>query len=284
MDSIYYFHFDVVDKLLEKIRTGAQSVTLSLDLNLSETVWQIKDGKLVLGENSFVDVKKLESICSDKHKIFTFRENEFNALEVRTGSYYKLVPTTGAPTLEINGIKMHRSKEIDPLLDAKLKTRLVVSAKDQVLDTCGGLGYSAMFAAKAGAEKVISTEKSREVIALRNLNPWLEKMNSQKIVFLHTDIVKEIDTFGNNLFNSVIHDPPRFTSASGDLYGKKFYDALFRVMAPRSKLFHYTGSPKKIRERDRFIKNTMKRLEQSGFTSVCFKDSLQGIYAKKNIT
>jgi predicted methyltransferase len=80
----------------------------------------------------------------------------------------------------------------------------------------------------------------------------------------------------------VIHDPPRFTSATGDLYGKKFYAALFRVMASPSKLFHYTGSPKKIKTRDKFIKNTIKRLERAGFKALCFHDNLQGIYAQKH--
>lgn len=281
---MYYFHFETVSKILEAVQKGEKSLTLSLDLNLSQKMWEIETDRLVLDNDTFIDMEKLESISGFQNKIFIFQNNTLTPAEVRSDSYYKLVPTSSAPTLEINGIKMHRSKGIDPLTDAKLKTQLVVCAGDLVLDTCGGLGYSAMFAVEAGAKKVISTEKNSAVISLRNLNPWLKKMADDTLVFLHTDIIKEIDTFENNRFNSVIHDPPRFTSASGDLYGKKFYDALFRVMAPRSKLFHYTGSPKKIKDQDRFIKNTMKRLEHARFTSVCFKDNLQGIYAKKNIT
>ena len=282
MNYTYYFYFDVVTKILEAIRNNTKSVSLSLDLNLSEKVWQIEEDRLILDNDMFIDMKKLESISSFKNKIFVFQNNKLRPVEVRSDGYYKLVPTSSAPTLEINGIKMHRSKEIDPLTDAKLKTQLVVAANDQVLDTCGGLGYSAIFALKAGAKKVISIEKSPAVIKIRNLNPWLKKHADKRLEMVHADITREIDRFENSMFNSVIHDPPRFTSATGDLYGRKFYDALFRIMTSRSKLFHYTGSPKKIKSKDKFIKNTMKRLEQSGFKTLCFHDNLQGVYAQKN--
>ena len=281
MNKLYYFYFDVVTRILETFRNGAQKVNLSLDLNLSEKIWQIEEDRLILDNDTFIDMKKLESISTFKNKIFIFKNNDLIPIEVRSDGYYKLVPTDGAPTLEINGIKMHRSKDIDPLTDAKLKTQLVVRAEDHVLDTCGGLGYSALFALKAGAKKVVSTEKSLAVIKIRNLNPWLKTSDNKRLELIHTDITKEIDWFENGMFNSVIHDPPRFTSATGDLYGKKFYDALFRVMAPHSKLFHYTGSPKKIKDKNNFIKNTMKRLEHSGYKGICFYDNLQGIYAQK---
>ncbi len=281
MNKRYYFYFDVVTRILEAMGNGAQKVSLSLDLNLSENLWQIDADRLILDNDNFIDMKKLESISAFKNRIFIFQNNELIPIEIRSDAYYKLVPTDSAPTLEINGIKMHRSKDIDPLTDARLKAQLVVRAKDQVLDTCGGLGYSALFALKAGAQKVISTEKSLAVINIRNLNPWLKISSDTRLELIHTDITKEIDGFEKGMFNAVIHDPPRFTSTTGDLYGRKFYTALFRVMASHSKLFHYTGSPKKIKEKDNFIKNTMKRLEKSGYKDICFYDNLQGIYAEK---
>ena len=282
MSYTYYFHFNIVTKILEAMRNDTKSIRLSLDLNLSEKIWKIEADRLILDHDEFIDMNQLESIASYKNKIFIFQNNALIPVEVRKDGYYKLVPTSSAPTLEINGIKMHRSKGIDPFTDAKLKAQLVVTANDQVLDTCGGLGYSAIFALKAGAKKIISTEKSRAVIKIRNLNPWLIKYADKRLELIHTDITCEIDRFKDGMFNSVIHDPPRFTSGTGDLYGKNFYGALFRVMGPHSKLFHYTGSPKKIKAKDKFIKNTMKRLEQSGFKTLCFHDNLQGIYAQKN--
>lgn len=281
-DTAYYFHSKLAHDLLGAMARGETQMELSLDLNLSRQTWAIGPDRLILDDDSVMDAQMLASIAASKNKIYLFQHNELNPLEVRSDGYYKLVPTAGAPTLEINGIKMHRSKDIDPLTDAKLKTQLVVAPGDQVLDTCGGLGYSAVFALKAGAKKVVSTEKNQAVILLRQCNPWLKKYADQRLVLIHGDITREIDTFETGSFQSVIHDPPRFTSATGDLYGKKFYAELFRVMAPGSKVFHYTGSPKKIKTQDTFIKNTMKRLERSGFKAVCFHENLQGIYAEKN--
>ncbi|MFA5904435.1 MAG: hypothetical protein WC836_10925 [Desulfobacula sp.] len=281
-EPLFFFHSETVSGILDAMQNGKNEIRLSLDLNLTENLWQIEKDRFKLTHLLFIEKKTLEAIASIKNKIFIFQNNALSPLEIRGHSYYKLVPTKTAPILEIDGIKMHRSKEIDPLTDAKEKTRLVVSKGDLVLDTCGGLGYSALFAVKAGAGKVISTEKSHEVIQLRNLNPWLQKTDGDRISFFHADITRYIDEFKDNVFNSVIHDPPRFTSATGDLYGKPFYDALYRIMMPRSGLFHYTGSPKKIKTGDGFIVNTIKRLEKSNFTAVCFKEELQGIIARKN--
>ena len=279
---LFFFHFETAAAILDAMQNRQNEVRLSLDLNLTKNLWQIQNGKLILGRSLFIDRKMLEPVASIKNIIFIFQDNALHPAEIRSRHYYKLVPTSTAPILEIDGIKMHRSKEIDPLKDAKDKTRMAVSNEDLVLDTCGGLGYSALFALKAGAGKVISTEKSSEVIKLRNLNPWLGKTDKERIDFIHADITQYIDSLEDHLFNSVIHDPPRFTSATGDLYGKAFYDSLFRVMAPRSKLFHYTGSPKKIKTGDRFIVNTINRLEKSRFRIVGFKEDLQGVFAKKD--
>lgn len=281
MTDTYYFHFEVVSQILQAMQADQTQINLSLDLNLTKKIWQIEDSRLILGEDQSVDKQMLSSIAAAESRIFILEDNALTPLEIRSQGYYKLVPTSSAPTLEINGIKMHRSKDIDPLTDAQLKTKLVVSFNDQVLDTCGGLGYSAIFALKAGAQKVISVEKSREVVQLRCKNPWLAKYADDRLELIHADVVQAMDHFDNGSFNSVIHDPPRFTSATGDLYGKKFYDALFRVMATGAKLFHYTGSPKKIKTQDKFIKNTIKRLENSGFKSLEFHDHLQGIYGRK---
>jgi len=279
---LFFFHFEAVAAILKAMQEGRKDILVSLDLNLTEKLWPIEKDRLILDLDVSIDRKTLEAAASRRNTIFRFQDNALIPLEIRSHAYYKLSPTRTAPILEIDGIKMHRSKEMDPLTDAQKKTRMVVSKGDTVLDTCGGLGYSALFALDAGAKRVISTEKSSEVIQLRNLNPWLKKWNGDALEFVHADIIQYIDGLESNMFDSVIHDPPRFTSRTGDLYGKKFYDGLFRVMAPRSKLFHYTGMPKKIKTGDRFIVNTVKRLEASGFTAIEFKDDLQGLFAKKD--
>ncbi len=278
----YFFHSEVAAKILKAADQGLSTIKISLDLNLSQKNFKIKNTCLVLDDISAIEIRRLEPVASSPGKIFMFMDNELKPLEIRSGGYYKLVPTKTAPILEINGIKMHRSGSIDPLFDARLKAELVVRPCDTVLDTCAGLGYSAVHALKQGAEKIISAEKSREVIRLGRYNPWFKEYRKEKTQLIHGDITLLITKMKKETFNSVIHDPPRFTSASGMLYSRKFYDELFRVMAKGARLFHYTGSPGRIRHQDRFIKNTIKRLEASGFENLEFRENLQGIHAKKN--
>ncbi|HCY83536.1 MAG TPA: hypothetical protein DHV36_00200 [Desulfobacteraceae bacterium] len=276
--------------ILTAARDGQSSVDLSLDLNLTARTWQLRDNTLVLNEDgTAIALTDLESVAASGSRVFCYDGRTLSPIEVRAAGYYKLVPTDSAPTLEIDGVKMHRSKDIDPLEDARLKTELVVRQGNIVLDTCGGLGYSALFAVKAGAARVISTEKSREVIRIREQNPWLftgardwqTESAMKRINLENADITERITTLEENAFDAVIHDPPRFTSATGDLYGKAFYSGLFRVMREGGRLFHYTGSPKKITRQDRFVNNAMKRLKQAGFQKVTFNDRLQGIYGEK---
>jgi len=307
MKKKYYFHADLVQEISEAMKAGLSFVELSLDLNLSRDRFAIRGDCLVLDKAWEIDIKDLEPVASSRQKVFVLSREGLSPIEVRADGYYKLVPTDTVPTLEINGIKMHRSKDIDPFVDAREKTKLVVRLNDHVLDTCGGLGYSAVFALKAGAKRVVSTEKSRPVIQIRHQNPWLPakgnhqmesirtdstrvgspQMDQSRIDPIHidwvnADITHYIRTLPDLSFDAVIHDPPRFTSATGELYGKQFYTQLFRVMKPSSRLFHYTGSPKKINHQDRFIKNAIKRLEQVGFSKVVFNERLQGIHALKN--
>jgi predicted methyltransferase len=294
---IYYFHADLVQVISEAMKAGHAFVELSLDLNLSRDRFAIRGNCLVLDNAWAIDIKDLSPVASSRQKVFALSREGLSPIEVRADGYYKLVPTDTVPTLEINGIKMHRSKDIDPFVDAREKTKLVVRLNDHVLDTCGGLGYSAVFALKAGAKSVVSTEKSWPVIQIRCQNPWLmtagngpmdslsvglSPVDAARIDWVHADITRHIPTLADLSFDAVIHDPPRFTSATGELYGKQFYTQLFRVMKVSSRLFHYTGSPKKINHQDRFIKNAIKRLEQVGFSKVVFNERLQGIHALKN--
>ncbi len=68
MNYAYYFYFDVVAKILAAMGNGKKSVQLSLDLNLSEKVWQIETDRLILDSDTLIDVKNLESIISFKNK------------------------------------------------------------------------------------------------------------------------------------------------------------------------------------------------------------------------
>lgn len=51
-------------------------------------------------------------------RIYLCANGEITPLEDRSSGYYKLVPTSGAPLLEISGVKMHISKNTDPFTSA----------------------------------------------------------------------------------------------------------------------------------------------------------------------
>jgi len=288
----WYFHSGTARKILEADQAGERTISISLDLNLSVREWSIREGHLVLGmdgDEILMGLDLLEPLLSSDNKVFYFDGKDLKPVEVRADGYYKLVPTDTVPTLEINGIKMHRSKDIAPLEDARLKTESLIRPGHNVLDTCGGLGYSALFSVKAGAKKVVSTEKSGSVLKIREFNPWTKSgafdwLSSEafcRIELVHGDITRYICDLDDLSFHTVIHDPPRFSSATGDLYGKLFYSHLARVLKPGGKLFHYTGSPQRIKNGNRFVANAIKRLEQAGFARVEFDDHLQGIFAQK---
>ncbi|MCG8565554.1 MAG: RsmD family RNA methyltransferase [Desulfobacterales bacterium] len=276
----YYFHAAQIRSLAAAQAVG-KPVDISLDLNLTTTSVVVENNELILDTGERIPMDALLDVLRAENKVFIWQNGALSPVEVRANGYYKLVPTDSAPTLEIDGVKMHRSKDIDPLDDARIKTARVVTPGGRILDTCGGLGYSAIHCIKAGAGTVVSVEKNPSVLEIRSRNPWSHTPESRKVQWVHDDSTQYIHTLDDGAFNGVIHDPPRITSATGDLYGQAFYNELFRVMKTGGKLFHYTGTPQRIKHGDRFVTNAMKRLEKSGFNSVTFNDYLQGIEAVK---
>ena len=277
---IYYFHGALIG-ILRRAQAKGEPVEVSLDLNLSRCTVTFEDELLVTPCGDRIPLADLLPSEDVESRVITWEAGRLAVVEVRAGGYYKLVPTDSAPTLEIDGIKMHRSKDIDPLEDARQKTARVVPRGGRVLDTCGGLGYSAIHAVKAGARAVVSVEKNPHVLEIRSQNPWSAPAEAEKIEWCHGDVNEIIRTLDDGEFDAIIHDPPRITSATGDLYGQPFYNQLARVMRAGGKLFHYTGTPQRIRHGERFVNQAMKRLEKAGFGSVSFNDYLQGIEAVK---
>jgi predicted methyltransferase len=71
------------------------------------------------------------------------------------------VPTPwGAPTFEIDGIKMLPTARVSPYADAEYKVSLVRPRGKRILDTCAGLGYFAAWCLRGGAAQLHSYEKT----------------------------------------------------------------------------------------------------------------------------
>ena len=67
------------------------------------------------------------------------------------------------------------------LIDAKQKVKEVVMKGNRVLDTCSGLGYTAIWALRTGAQEIVSVECNESVIKLRKENPWSNELYNSKI-------------------------------------------------------------------------------------------------------
>ena len=198
------------------------------------------------------------------------------------GALIKLVPTEwGAPTFEIDGIKMLPTAKESPFEDARRKVALVAPRGKTVLDTCGGLGYFAACCLDAGAAHIHSFEKNADVLWLRTLNPWSPDPDAPgsggRLQLTHADIGTAITRLADASVDALLHDPPRFGIA-GELYAQVFYEQLARVLRRGGRMFHYTGSPNKLTSGRDVPREVAKRLEQAGFTTQL---ALDGVLATR---
>ncbi|MPZ22673.1 MAG: hypothetical protein GEU28_03840 [Dehalococcoidia bacterium] len=191
--------------------------------------------------------------------------------------HYSLRQTRwGTPILYIDGVQMHVTAVGDPIEYTMRLAKLVVprSEGSRVLDTCSGLGYTAIACRTAGAGEVMTIEVDPGVIAIRNVNPLSAGLEDPAITQITGDAGEMIRDFESESFDAAIHDPPRLSRA-GELYGQAFYGELFRVLKPGARCFHYTGDPGGRSGKD-LARGVGQRLKRAGFTVRPMPD-LQGI-------
>jgi len=276
----YYLHTDNARQALEAIAKGLSNVRLSTDLNISEQNFSLSDRGLELDEDNLLSVDELKRIVKKTKRIFLCSDGDMVPLEDRSRGYYKLVPTAGAPLLEISGVKMHISKGTDPFVSASDMAKHAVSKGDKVLDCCSGLGYAAIAAHRLGASEVLTIELSHQVMGLRAQNPWSKDLDKEGIVQRQGNSFELITTMPSISFDAVVHDPPRF-SLAGELYSEAFYREIFRVLRRDGRLFHYTGNPHVIKKGSSFVDGVIRRLKAAGFRNVEKVEHLMGVRAQK---
>jgi predicted methyltransferase len=206
---------------------------------------------------------------------------EVKFFDEKTNKFYKLIPTSTWPTLEISGIHMHRIKDVDPKTDTELKIKSLGKIYGKVLDVCTGLGYTAILAArKKSVEKVVTIEKDENVIKIAKQSEFSRELfENPKIELIIGDALEIVKNFENGSFNFIIHDPPRFSLAP-QLYSQEFYNQLFRVLKKGGKMFHYTGEPGKLSGKN-FIKGITRRLLLAGFKRIVKVKEAKGLVARK---
>jgi predicted methyltransferase len=254
------------------VGSGVREIHCSLDLDRSTALVHVDaDGWSVDGRR-FPYLER----CKDR-TIYYWSGSDFAPAARFSASLIKLVPTHwGAPTFEVDGIKMLPTARVSPYDDAASKVRLIEPRGKRILDTCGGLGYFAAWCLKGGAVHVSSFEKSADVLWLRGLNPWSPSA-APELSLLNADVVEQIGALPAESFDAALHDPPRFGIA-GELYSQAFYRELARVLRRRALLFHYTGAPNKLTSGRDVPREVSRRLRSAGFSTRIVGD---GVLAHK---
>jgi len=256
-------------ELQEAYTSNLESVKISTDLGKTESFVQIKDNEFIFPDLQKLKPDQIIKIIKKDTMCFFIENNDIIPISIfseETNNYYKLVPTGSWPTIEISGIRMHVTKAFSPREDTEKKVFFVAPCTGNVLDTCTGLGYTAIMAAKT-ADIVHTFERDANVIELEKVNPWSKDLfENKKIIRHHEDVFQGIKKLQSNYYDRIIHDPPR-QALSNLLYSQEFYDVLFKVLKKGGKLFHYTGDPGSKRGQD-IRAGIIKRLSGSGFCNI----------------
>ncbi|MGD9601404.1 MAG: SAM-dependent methyltransferase [Gammaproteobacteria bacterium] len=261
----------MLDSLQRALRDGRPAVECSLDLGRSTARVEIAATGWRHAGDAYPWPTRLKP-----RTIYRWDGADFVPLVRYDDALVKLVPTGhGAPTFEIDGIKMLPTAHVSPYDDARDKVDLVDPAGCVVLDTCGGLGYFAAWCLARGARHVISYEKRADVLWLRDHNPWSPAPDS-RLTLVHGDVVASLDAHTDGAFDAVLHDPPRFGIA-GELYSAEFYAGLARVLKRGGRLFHYTGTPNRLTTGRDVPGEVLRRLRACGFDPALRADGVLAV-------
>lgn len=289
--------------LLAAIRGGKASVTVSLDLNRTQTVVSIADGVVVLPDGQRIGADILTDIADSETACFHIANGMAQKIQFYSAEFqrfYSLFPTDRAPTMLLAGFPMHRIKGIDPEEDTRRKLRTLAPIQGTVLDICTGLGYTAVAAARTAAS-VLTIELDSTVLEVCRLNPWSQGLfhspqsanqeasgaNQSGLAENRGAVIEQrignaadiVETLPDNAYTRIFHDPPAFKLA-GELYGGAMYRELFRVLRRGGRLFHYIGDLDSTSGRV-VVKGVVKRLQEAGFSGITRHAEAFGVSAQK---
>ncbi len=280
MSRIILSHYQA-NTLLDARRAGLSTAVTSLDLGLTSTEVTLTPDRLILPDQ-ILTWSEIEEIT--RHDTACFAVENNHAQMIRgfsdfTGRVYGLMPTEAAPTMLISGLPMHRIKGTNPQKDTQAKIEAIAPIIGRVLDTCTGLGYTAIEAART-AEQVITIELDPTAQEMARYNPWSRWLfDNPKIVQIIGDAFEVVPSFDDDAFDCILHDPPML-SLAGELYSGEFYRDCWRVLRRNGKLFHYIGDPDS-RSGARTTRGVVRRLQEAGFTRVVPRPRAFGVVAFK---
>lgn len=278
--------YPVITKKLIKdiLRNTPGMIRTSLSLGKTWSKFRWDGNNLYISSDIRISLKELYDKLDPSYiyVIDTKLEKIYKVALYANNLYYKLLPVNAyiAPTLEISGIRMHRTEGITPWINSYQKVRAISPIKGKkVLDLCSGLGYTAIHSLKFGAKHITTIEKDPNVLEMASFNPWSAELANRKVKIILADAYEYISKIDDSTFDVIIHDPPRLARA-GNLYSTEFYKELYRVLKDNGRLFHYTGKPRhKVRHMN-LMSTVARRLQLVGFKTV-IKRNLLGVIAYK---
>lgn len=261
---------------------GQSAAMLSLDLGLTASPVALKSTGIILPGGQPLPWEAVREIAGSDSACFQVVDGEVSkirAFSEELNRAYSLMPTERAPTLLVSGVAMHRIKDIDPHQDTQRKIRTITPLTGDVLDTCTGLGYTAIEAAQT-AERVVTIELDPTVLRIARRNPWSRSLFvNPRIQQIVGDTFEEVSGFQDGTFSRILHDPPLF-SLAGELYSGEFYRQLHRVLARRGRMYHYVGDPGSRSGRN-LGRGVVRRLQEAGFSRVVRRPEAFGLLAYK---
>jgi predicted methyltransferase len=278
--SIVLSHVQI-KPLHKAYRAGETNAASTTDLGLSTVEVALTDTGIRYTNDEQLSWDDAEEIAESEVNCYALENAKIRKILIfseHTRRHVSLMPTEGAPTMLIAGFPMHRIKGTDPRKDTVSKIK-AAQPRGVVLDTSMGLGYTAIEAARS-AERVITIELDPAVVEIARQNPYSRELFENPKIERHSRDSRElIETFDDNKFTRIIHDPPTF-SLAGELYSGVYYRELFRILKRGGRLFHYIGdlhSP----SGHRVMKGVINRLGEAGFIRITKRPESFGVVAHK---
>lgn len=280
-------------ELISAYSRGTTGLEISFDLGLSRIPVLLESRGIRLPGGSSLSWESISTVAEDENGCYLVKQppgifenpgvmsmEKIQLYSELTARSYSLYPTSGAPTMLVSGLPMHRIKNTDPHRDTLEKIRAARPAGN-VLDTCTGLGYTAIEASKlASVAQVTTVELDPTVLQICRANPWSQALfDNPKITQIIGDSFDVIESFPDGTFSFILHDPPSL-SLAGDLYSLDFYRRACRVLSRNGRLFHYIGDPESKSGRSATA-GVIKRLEQAGFRHIERAPRAFGVVASK---
>jgi predicted methyltransferase len=253
-----------------------------LDLGLTTTPLLLTKNEVQFPDGQKLNLKQLKKIQKNEQKCYFVGDNDIQPVNVfseQTGWMRTLYPTKSAPTTLVSGFLMHRIKNTNPLEDTEGKVAALGTIQGgEILDTCFGLGYTAMELAKSG--KVTTVEIDPGALEIAQINPYSSPLFlNPEIEVIVGDIREVVKDFSDDQFSYILHDPPSFRIAD-ELYDSVFYEDLYRVLKNKGVLFHYIGDPESPLGM-RVTRGVIERLKDVGFFRIEQKKEVFGVVAIK---